>query len=200
PYVGMFIAKISKGRTIKEFIGGVLFVPTILTFIWFSVFGNASIYLLGGNQDSISIIQNNVAMSMFLLLEQLPLGEIISFLAVILVITFFVTSSDSGSYVIDLITSGGKNNSVKSQRAFWSILQGLTASVLLLGGGLIALQTAVITMAVPFSIILVLMCWSLLKGLQTEFYTLNALKEVNLDDLKAQVKGHKSYEEQHKIK
>ncbi|MFP4401814.1 MAG: BCCT family transporter [Candidatus Nanoarchaeia archaeon] len=200
PYVGMFIARISKGRTIKEFIGGVLFVPAILTFLWFSIFGNAAINLLGDNAQITSIIQEDVSMSMFLLLEQLPFGEIISFLAVILIITFFVTSSDSGSYVIDLITSGGKGYSVKSQRAFWSILQGLTAAVLLIGGGLIALQTAVITMAIPFSLILVVMCWSLMKGLQTEFYTLTALKEANLDDLKAQVKGRTDYDDQHNIK
>ena len=200
PYVGMFIARISKGRTIKEFIFGVLFIPTILTLLWFSVFGNAAIYIFGDNPELTSVIEENVATSLFVLLSQLPFAQIVSSLSVVLIITFFVTSSDSGSYVIDLITSGGKGYSVKSQRAFWSILQGLTAAVLLIGGGLVALQTAVITMAIPFSIILVLMCVSILIGLRTEFYTENALKSMNLEDLKAQVKGHANYDDQHPVK
>ncbi|MFT4244556.1 MAG: BCCT family transporter [Candidatus Woesearchaeota archaeon] len=199
PYVGVFIAKISKGRTIREFIFGVLFIPTIVTFFWFSVLGNSGIFLFGDDTQLTDTISDNPSTSLFILLSNLPFVEIISLLSVILIITFFVTSSDSGSYVIDLITSGGKNNSLKSQRAFWSILQGLTGVVLLLGGGLVALQTAVITMAVPFSIILVIMCLSLYLALKSEYLTQYALKKKNLDDLKAQVKGHTSYEEQHKI-
>lgn len=200
PYVGMFIARISKGRTIKEFIFGVLVIPTVLTLLWFTIFGSSAISLFGDSSEQTSMILEDESKSLFLLLEQLPWGDIINLLGVILIITFFVTSSDSGSFVMDLITSGGKCYSVKAQRAFWSVLQGLTACVLLIGGGLIALQTTVITMAIPFSVILLLMCWSLLKGLQTEYDTQNALRRKNLDDLKAEVKGCTPYSQQHPVK
>jgi choline/glycine/proline betaine transport protein len=193
PYVGMFIARISKGRTIKEFIFGVLLVPTVLTFLWLSVFGNSSIFLFENGASQIgSAIENDVSTSLFVFLANLPFSSIISFIAVILIITFFVTSSDSGSFVIDIITSGGKDNPAKTQRVFWSLLEGITASVLLIGGGLIALQTAVISMAIPFSIILILMCISILKALQTEYYSKTALKKAKLDDLKVRAESPQS--------
>lgn len=185
PYVGMFIAKISKGRTIKEFIIGVLFVPTALSFLWLTVFGNAGIYLMENVNPGIGEeVTSNISTSLFVLFESYPLADLLKGFAVILVIIFFVTSSDSGSYVIDMITSGGKQNSSRSQKMFWSLLQGITACVLLIGGGLIAMQTAVITMAIPFSIILLFMCISFYKGLMTEDYSAYALKKENLDDLK----------------
>ena len=166
PFVGMFIARISRGRTIREFILGVLLVPTCLTFIWLTVFGNTAIFeeLFRGGGIA-QQVQENIAVALFVLLERYPLSFITSLLAVIVVVTFFVTSSDSGSLVIDIITAGGNTDSPVQQRIFWAVLQGVVAATLLLGGGLKALQTATITIGLPFAVVLLFICWSLLKGL-----------------------------------
>lgn len=184
PYVGMFIARISKGRTIKEFITGALVVPSLLTFIWFTIFGNTAIFLENQGANIASVVSQDVSTSLFVFLSNFPFASIMSVFALILIVTFFVTSSDSGSFVIDIITSGGKTNPQKIQRIFWSLLEGMTASVLLIGGGLIAMQTAVISLAVPFSIIIVIMCFSTYKALKTEYLSKTALKKEKLQQLK----------------
>ena len=169
PFVGMFIARISKGRTIQEFILSVLLVPTLLTFIWLTVFGNTALYqemVLG--HGIVNAVNENVAVALFVLLQNLPLSFFTSLLGVLLVITFFVSSSDSASLVIDIITAGGNTNPPTIQRIFWAITEGLVAIVLLLGGGLIALQTASIITGLFFAVILLFMCFSLLKGLREE--------------------------------
>ena len=169
PFVGMFIARISKGRTIREFILSVLLVPTLLTFIWLTVFGNTALYqemVLG--HGIVNAVNENVAVALFVLLQNLPLSFFTSLLGVLLVITFFVSSSDSASLVIDIITAGGNTNPPTIQRIFWAITEGLVAIVLLLGGGLIALQTASIITGLFFAVILLFMCFSLLKGLREE--------------------------------
>lgn len=169
PFVGMFIARISKGRTIREFILSVLLVPTLLTFVWLTVFGNTALYqemvLCHG---IVNAVNENVAVALFVLLQNLPLSFFTSLLGVLLVITFFVSSSDSASLVIDIITAGGNTNPPTIQRIFWAITEGLVAIVLLLGGGLIALQTASIITGLFFAVILLFMCFSLLKGLREE--------------------------------
>jgi choline/glycine/proline betaine transport protein len=166
PFVGMFIARVSYGRTIAEFIKGVLFIPTLITFVWITVFGNSAINIeMFGAGGIARAVQENIPVSLFKLLEYYPLGSVTSLLAILVVITFFVTSSDSGSLVIDIITAGGNQDPPVIQRLFWAILEGVVAAVLLLGGGLVALQTAAITTGLPFSLVLLGMCFALHKGL-----------------------------------
>jgi len=166
PFVGMFIARVSYGRTVGEFIKGVLLVPTFVTFVWITVFGNSAINIeMFGAGDIAKAVQENVPVALFKLLEHFPLQSVTSLIAVIVVITFFVTSSDSGSLVIDIITAGGNPEPPVIQRIFWALLEGVVAAVLLFGGGLVALQTAAITTGLPFSIILLGMCYALHKGL-----------------------------------
>ncbi|MFW6378773.1 MAG: BCCT family transporter, partial [Nanoarchaeota archaeon] len=169
PYVGIFIARISKGRTIREFIAGVLFVPTLFSFLWLTAFGSTGIrqHLLG-NGELLSAVTENMTTALFEFFQPFPLATAVSLLATILIVTFFVTSSDSGSFVIDMITSGGNENPPLKLKVFWSVLEGVVAAVLLLGGGLIALQTATISLALPFAVILLLLCYSLLKALRAE--------------------------------
>jgi len=169
PFVGMFIARISRGRTIKEFVLGVLIVPTLLTFLWLSAFGGSAMFLEINNiADLTSAVSENVATSLYVLLEQFPLSSITSIVGVLLVTSFFITSSDSGSLVVDSLTAGGKLDAPVPQRIFWAITEGAIAAVLLVGGGLKALQTAAIITGLPFTIILITMVFSLLKGLQDE--------------------------------
>ena len=169
PFVGMFIARISRGRTIREFILGVLIVPTIITFLWLSAFGGSALFLeLNGLADIATAVQSNVATSLFVLLEQFPLGYVTSVVGILLVTSFFVTSSDSGSLVIDSLTAGGKLDAPVPQRVFWALTEGAVAAVLLIGGGLGALQTAAIITGLPFALILIIMAYSLVKGLREE--------------------------------
>ena len=170
PYVGMFIARISKGRTVKQFVLGVLIVPTVVTFLWMSGFGGSALYLeTNGLAEIASAVEADQTTSLFVLLNEFPLGMITSFLAILLVLSFFVTSSDSGSLVIDGLTSGGKLNSPVGQRIFWATTEGFVAAVLLIGGGLGALQAAAISTGLPFVLILLFMCYSLRQGLNREY-------------------------------
>jgi len=172
PFVGMFIARISRGRTIREFVTGVLLVPVGFTFIWMTVFGNTAIRLdLGAASGAIAAaVGANTSTAIFKFFEYLPFSNLFSVLATILVMTFFVTSSDSGSLVIDIITSGGLEEPPVWQRIFWALTEGAVAAVLLLAGGLSALQTASITAALPFTFIMLLVCYGLLKALRLEGY------------------------------
>ena len=169
PFVGMFIARISRGRTIREFIGGVLLVPVLFTFLWMTVFGNTAIDLdMSGAAPIAQTVANNLPVALFETLAALPLSAITSLIATLLVITFFITSADSGALVIDMITSGGAENPPVWQRIFWAVCAGVIASVLLVAGGLEALQAAVITSALPFTVILVFICYGLFRALQME--------------------------------
>ncbi len=170
PFVGMFIARVSRGRTIREFICGVLFVPVGFTFIWMTFFGNTAIFLEVGEAAGAisSAVSENVPVALFQTLEYLPFSQLFSGVATLLVITFFVTSSDSGSLVIDVITSGGKSDPPVWQRIFWAVTEGLVAAVLLLAGGLSALQTAAIAGALPFAVVMLFICYGLLRGLRME--------------------------------
>ncbi|MBE9068482.1 BCCT family transporter [Leptolyngbya cf. ectocarpi LEGE 11479] len=170
PFVGIFIARISRGRTVREFMLGVLLLPSLLTFLWMSTFGGTALSLeLGGSSGLISdAVAADVSTALFVMLQQLPLTGITSLVGIVLVVVFFVTSSDSGSLVVDSLTSGGKLESPVPQRVFWAVLEGVVAAVLLLGGGLSALQTASITTGLPFTVILLFMCYSIYKGLSYE--------------------------------
>jgi choline/glycine/proline betaine transport protein len=170
PFVGLFIAKISRGRTIRQFVFGVLFVPTIFTFMWFSIFGDTALHMImnEGYTTLITEVQNDTAIALFKLFEQLPLTSIVSFITVILIMTFFVTSSDSGSLVIDSLASGGVSKTPVWQRVFWASIEGIVAAALLLAGGLSALQTMSITSALPFAIIMVLAALGMWRALSIE--------------------------------
>lgn len=167
PFVGMFIARVSYGRRIREYLMGVLLVPTFVTFFWMTVFGDSAIFTeLFGMGGLSKAVQENIPVSLFVFLEQFPLSILTSLLAVLVVISFFVTSSDSGSMVIDIITAGGNPDPPKPQRLFWAITEGVVAAVLLLGGGLVALQTAAITTGLPFAFVVLMMCWATWSGLK----------------------------------
>ena len=170
PFVGMFIARISKGRTVREFVLGVLLFPTLVSFFWMSVFGNTGIFLeTSGIADIISSVQIDEALALFTMLEFLPLSSILAVIGIFLIVVFFITSSDSGSLVVIHLTSGGIIKTPTRQRVFWAVLEGLVAATLLIGGGLVALKTAAITTALPFSLILVLIVYSLHRGLSQEY-------------------------------
>ena len=167
----MFIARISKGRTVREFILGVMIIPTLLSFVWMSVFGGSALSLqTSGVADILSAVNADVSTALFAMLEHFPLTQLLSLIGIILVTVFFVTSSDSGSLVVDHLTSGGKLDSPVPQRVFWAVMEGVVAGVLLLGGGLKTLQTASITTGLPFAIVLLVMVYSLYIGLNQEFF------------------------------
>lgn len=165
PFVGMFIARISRGRTVREFVIGVLMVPTAFTFVWMTVFGNTAIALdMGGAAGAISAaVSDDLSTAIFRFLEYLPGGAIASAIAVLLVAIFFVTSADSGSLVIDTIASGGADETPRWQRVYWCLLLGASAAILLVAGGLGALQAATLAAALPFAVIMVLLLWGLAR-------------------------------------
>ncbi|PVA10999.1 BCCT transporter [Pelagivirga sediminicola] len=167
PFVGMFIARVSRGRSVREFLICVLLIPSLVCVLWMSVFGGTAISQVVN--DGYTAAQDAaLELKLFNMLEALPLATITSMIGIILVIVFFVTSSDSGSLVIDTITAGGKVDAPVTQRVFWAIFEGAVAIVLLIGGGLGALQSAVISTGLPFTLVLLVMCWAIFKGLQSE--------------------------------
>ena len=170
PFVGLFIAKISRGRTIRQFVFGVMFVPTIFTFLWFSIFGETALHqiITEGYTQFIDEVQADHAIALFKLFENLPLTSITSFLSIILIVTFFVTSSDSGSLVVDSLASGGATQTPAWQRVFWSTTEGVVAAVLLIAGGLSALQTMTVVSALPFAIIILIAAGGMWRALIIE--------------------------------
>ncbi|MBW2522969.1 MAG: BCCT family transporter [Deltaproteobacteria bacterium] len=171
PFVGMFVARVSRGRTIRELVLGVLFVPTGVTVVWFAIFGGTALELervRGGISDAVSA---DVATAVYAVLGELPWAGVTSLLAAVVVVIFFVTSSDSASFVVDMITSGGHPNPPIWQRVFWAAAEGACAAVLLYLGGkqaLKAMQAAVVSVGLPFCILLVLIAYSLTKSLSRE--------------------------------
>lgn len=166
PFVGMFIARVSRGRTVREFLTAVLVIPSVACVFWMTVFGGTAITQYLGGFESVA----NVALELklFEMLSQLPATAITSFVGIILVVVFFVTSSDSGSLVIDTISAGGKVNAPTPQRVFWCTFEGLVAIALILGGGLVALQAMAVSAGLPFTIVLLMSCIALVKGLMSE--------------------------------
>ncbi|MFI8983043.1 BCCT family transporter [Ectopseudomonas khazarica] len=166
PFVGMFIARVSRGRTVREFLTAVLLVPSLVSVIWMSTFGGTALHqALGGLTE---LQQAALELKMFVMLDQLPISAISSFAAIVLVVLFFITSSDSGSLVIDTITAGGKINAPVSQKMFWVIMEGALAVALLLGGGLVALQAMAVSTGLPFTVVLLVGCVAIIKGLSSE--------------------------------
>lgn len=170
PFVGLFIARISRGRTIREFVRGVLLVPAGFTLFWMTVFGDTAIHyiLVDGMREFGTVVQANTSQALFVFLEELPLASITSFIAICMVVVFFVTSADSGALVIDILASKEDQPSPVWQRVFWSSLTGIVAIALLLTDGLTALQTATIASALPFSIILLISIWGLFRALKLD--------------------------------
>ncbi len=170
PFVGLFIARISRGRTIREFICGVLFVPAGFTLFWMTVFGDSAINMVlnDGLQSLADVTNADSSLALFAFLENFPLSTLLSMIAVAMVVVFFVTSADSGALVVDMLASGGKANTPLWQRLFWSVLIGVVAISLLLADGLKALQTATIASALPFSIVLLAAMWGLLRALKLD--------------------------------
>ncbi len=167
PFVGMFIARVSRGRTVREFLIAVLLVPALVSVLWMTAFGGTAIS--GLVNEGITNVQNaDLDLQLFVMLGDLPLASITSFIGIVLVVVFFITSSDSGSLVIDTITAGGKVNAPVPQRVFWAIIEGVIAIALLLGGGLVALQAMAVSTGLPFTLVLLAGCFAIVKGLMSE--------------------------------
>ena len=170
PFVGMFLARVSRGRTVREFVLAILLIPAGFTFLWMTVFGNTAIFIDRNEAQGLlsEAVLKDVSVGLFRFFEYLPFSTLTSALAVALVIVFFVTSSDSGSLVVDTIAAGGKTDTWKGQRIFWCTLEGLMAAILLYTGGLAALQTATIAGALPFALVMLLLCWGLYRGMRAD--------------------------------
>ncbi len=167
PFVGMFIARVSRGRTVREFLTAVLLVPSLVSVLWMTAFGGAAIDQFVGTGFE-GVRDAALELQLFVMLGELPLAAITSFVGIVLVVVFFITSSDSGSLVIDTITAGGKVDAPKPQRVFWAIIEGVIAIALLLGGGLVALQAMAVSTGLPFTLVLLVGCYAIIKGLMTE--------------------------------
>ncbi|MBD9513688.1 BCCT family transporter [Pseudomonas sp. PDM22] len=170
PFVGLFIARISRGRTIREFVCGVLLVPAGFTLLWMTVFGDSAIHMIvnEGVRDLATVVDQDSSLALFAFLEHFPLSGVVSMVAVLMVVVFFVTSADSGALVVDMLASSGHEHSPLWQRIFWSVSIGVVAIALLLANGLKALQTATIASALPFSIILLASIWGLFRALHLD--------------------------------
>lgn len=170
PFVGLFIARISRGRTIKEFIVGVMLIPTVFTLFWMTVFGNSAIDLVynQGVAELGEMVSKDSSVALFVFLENFPLTSVLSFFSVLMIVIFFVTSCDSGAMVVDMLCSHGKNDTPLWQRVYWAVGIGIVAAILLLVGGLNALQTMTIASALPFAIVLILAIIGLIKALRVE--------------------------------
>ena len=178
PFVGIFIARISYGRTIREFLLGVLLIPSAFTLFWMTVFGNSAIdqVVTQGQQALATMVNEDTAVALFVFLEQFPFSSVLSFIAVLMVVVFFVTSCDSGAMVVDMLCSHGKNDTPLWQRVYWAVGVGVVSSVLLYAGGLGALQTMTIAAALPFAIVLLIALSGLLKALRVEAFKRESLQ------------------------
>jgi len=170
PFVGMFIARISRGRTIREFLIGVLLIPSGFTFAWMTIFGNSAIDLIHvqGMTDLADAVAADTSIALFAFLAHLPFSQIISFIGLVMVIIFFVTSCDSGAMVVDMLASHGENNTPLWQRFYWTVGIGVVATILLLNGGLAALQTMSIVSALPFTVVLIIAIYGMFTALSIE--------------------------------
>ncbi|MEM6960894.1 MAG: BCCT family transporter, partial [Myxococcota bacterium] len=169
PFVGMFIARISRGRTIREFLASVLIGPTVIGFIWLTVFGDTALFEEVYGDGGISkAVEESIPTAIFVLLDHLPAPSVTGFICSVSIILFFVTSSDSASLVVDTIASGGKSHPPIAQRIYWAVLEGVVAATLLAIGGLRALQTATIATALPFTIILIIVCVGMTRSLRND--------------------------------
>ncbi|MGM8886358.1 BCCT family transporter [Psychrobacter sp. 1U2] len=208
PFVGVFIARISRGRTIREFVLGVLLIPMTILFFWFTTFGGVGIHmeLLAGLDPAIAspglveAVQADVGSAIFKLVEYYPLTQPITFLIVIMIVLWFVTSSDSANFVIDMLTAGGETNPPKIQRLFWAIMQGLIAAILLAAGGLGALQAAAIVAGLPFAFVIFVMMYALLRGLGRDRLILYRAQQRFITDESADHNSASEFTDEHLLK
>lgn len=169
PFVGVFVARVSRGRTLREFTLGIMFIPLVILFLWFTTFGGVAINMeLMGNPGFIEALNNDFGSVVFKFLEGYPMAQPLTMVVILMIMLWFVTSSDSASFVIDMLTAGGDTNPPKIQRLFWAISEGLIAAILLSAGGLAALQAAAIVAGFPFAIVIVVMMYALIKGLRRD--------------------------------
>ena len=170
PFVGMFIARISRGRTVREFVVGVLLVPMGFTCLWMTVYGNSALHMIlsGGDTALVDAVAADSSVALYRFLQELPLATLTCSVATVLVAVFFVTSADSGALVIDMLSSRGEEESPVWQRIFWSVLVGTIAMALLAAGGLDALQAATIAAALPFTVVMILACAGLLRAMRLD--------------------------------
>ncbi|GLQ39852.1 hypothetical protein GCM10007908_34720 [Rhizobium albus] len=194
PFVGIFIARISRGRTIREFTLGVLFVPATIMFFWFTAFGGVAIQMeLAGDPGLIAVTQEAYGNAIFRLMEFYPLTDIITGLLVIMIVMWFVTSSDSASFVIDMLTAGGEADPPKVQRLFWAIAEGAIAAVLLVAGGLSALQAAAVVAGFPFAFVILVMMYGLMRGLSRDHLVLYRYEQWYETEKEAEANLPKAY-------
>ncbi len=185
PFVGTFIARVSRGRTIKQFVLGVLLLPALVTFLWFSAFGGTTMQgLIGGDYALVDAVKENISTALFVFFEKFPFAIIFKILGMLLICSFIITSADSGALVVDSITSGGQRRTPAIQRVLWASLSGIIAAALLTGGGLDTLQAAVTISGMPFAILLVIMCISLLIGIREDY---------NMEQRRTKMKQTESY-------
>jgi choline/glycine/proline betaine transport protein len=169
PFVGMFVARISRGRTIREFVLGVLLVPTAVTCVWFGVFGGIGLdRVIGGDEGLATAVRDNFPVAIFVFFEAFPLPGLLSVVGVAIIVVFFVTSSDSASLVIDYIAAGGDPDPPKRQRIFWATLEGVVAAVLLVGGGLAPMRAFQLITGLPLAVVLWLICYAVVRSLRAE--------------------------------
>ncbi|MEA3577774.1 BCCT family transporter, partial [Peribacillus frigoritolerans] len=170
PCVGMFIARISKGRTIKEFVIGVLFVPSLGTFAWLSIFGGSALHMIHnlGQKELATQITSNVDLSVFSFFDYLPASSLLSIVGFTVMIIYYITVADTSTFVLGMLSERGNLNPSNKIKITWGVIQSMVAAVLLMAGGLQVLQTASMAAAFPFAIIMVIMCWSLFKALKEE--------------------------------
>jgi glycine betaine transporter len=181
PFVGTFIARISKGRTIREFVIGVLFVPSTLAALWFATFGGAALYLeMFQGAPIAQAVKNDITSALFVTLEQFPLASLLIIVAILLIVTFFITSADSATFVLGMLSTQGVLNPSNTIKIIWGILQSSIAIVLLLSGGLNGLQTASIVAALPFAVIMLGICISINRALKQELHREKQLERLKL--------------------
>ncbi|MBB4003534.1 BCCT family transporter [Aurantimonas endophytica] len=201
PFVGIFIARISRGRTVREFILGVLLVPTAILFFWFTAFGGTALNLeLAGDPGLIEATKESYGNAIFKLLEFFPFPGLISCVIMVMIVMWFVTSSDSGSFVIDMLTAGGDANPPKIQRMFWAITEGCIAAVLLAAGGLNALQAAAVVAGFPFAFVIIVMMYGLLRGLGRDKLVMYRYKQWYRTEQEAEANLPNAYADEEALK
>lgn len=208
PFVGVFIARISRGRTIREFVLGVLLIPMTILFFWFTTFGGVAIHmeLLAGMSPDVvspglvSAVQADIGSAIFKLVEYYPMTKPVTLLIVIMIVLWFVTSSDSASFVIDMLTAGGDTNPPKIQRLFWATTEGIIAAILLAAGGLDALKAAAIVAGLPFALVIFVMMYALLRGLSRDRLILYRAQQYFITEESADHNSANEFVDEHLLK
>ena len=206
PFVGIFIARISRGRTIREFTLGVLLIPMLILFFWFTTFGGVTVHMelasavSGVSPGLVEAVQADSGSAIFKLVEYYPLAKPITLLIVVMIMLWFVTSSDSASFVIDMLTAGGDTNPPKIQRLFWATTEGVIAAILLAAGGLSALQAAAIVAGLPFALVVFVMMYALLRGLSRDRLILYRAQQGFITDESADHNSANEFVDEHLLK